>query len=266
MASYGYSSVTDKGFSAFARDLEEGVWKDISLKKYDVEGRVPAAPLIEAPRQAVWKLRARWSIADLDAALGFASAEQLAALDTEWDASQRALNLFLGSAAEDRDAATREAAGRLRQTLLKGAGIEQNTMSYDAEVDFGRYQISITSKAPLAADAKKVGLGAHLKRIDEATEALAKGIGRGPGQKRAPARSNRIREAMSGCTSTFNAIHDEIGWLLEHTPSGPLRDQLQALHAPFLALLERNPPRAQPAAEPEEAPPAAPVAGDPPTG
>lgn len=249
MPRYGYSSVTDKGFSAFSRDLDEGAWKDISVEKYDGEDRIPAALLVEAPRQVVWKLRARWSIAELDAALGFATAEQLAAFDDEWDAAQRALNFFLGSAAEDRDPAHREAAGRLRQSLLMGAGIEQTTLGYDAEVDFGRHQISMTSKAPLATDAMKVGIGPHLKRINDATEALAGGIGRGPGQKRSAARSIRIRDAMSGCTTTFNAVHDEIGWLIEHTPTGKAREQLQALHAPFLALLERHPPRTVQAGE-----------------
>ena len=43
MASYGYSFVTDKAFSAFARDLEQGAWKSVSIDKYDVPNRVPAA-------------------------------------------------------------------------------------------------------------------------------------------------------------------------------------------------------------------------------
>ncbi|WP_437894930.1 hypothetical protein [Sorangium sp. So ce124] len=252
MAAYGYSFVTDKAFSAFARDLEQGAWKGVSIDKYDVPNRVPAASLFEAPRPVVWKLRARWSIAALDEALGVASAAALAELDTEWDTAQRALHLFLASAAESKDPAQRDAAVRLRGALLAGAGTEQTQYAYDAEVDYGWHQVAVAGKAPLAADVKKVGAGAYLKRAEEATEALARGLGRTSGQKRAVARSKRIREAVVGCTQAFNAIHGELGWLIEHTPSGKQRDLLQALHAPFLALLERSPQRAPAAAAPEE--------------
>ncbi|WP_437585755.1 hypothetical protein [Sorangium sp. So ce1000] len=252
MAGYGYSYVTDKAFSAFARELEQGVWKSVSIEKYDVPNRVPAALLLEAPRPVVWKTRARWAIAELDGALGVASAAELAELDAEWDSSQRALHMFLGSAAEHREPAHRDAAVRLRGALLAGAGTEQAGYGYDAEVDFGWHQVAIAERAPLAADVKKVGAAAHLKRIEEATAALAKGLGRGPGQKRAAPRSKRVRETMVACRTAFNAIHEEIDWLIEHTPNGKHREHLEALRAPFLALLERNPPRALPATEEEK--------------
>ncbi|XXT17849.1 hypothetical protein WME94_47205 [Sorangium sp. So ce429] len=252
MAAYGYSFVTDKAFSAFARDLEQGAWKSVSIDKYDVPNRTPAALLLEAPKPVIWKARALWSIAALDDALGVASAAALAELDAEWDSAQRALHMFLGSAAESKDPAHRDAAVRLRGALLAGAGTEQTRYTYDAEVDYGWHQLSVAGKAPLAADVKKVGAGPHLKRIEEATEALAKGLGRSSGQKRAVARSKRIREAVVACTQAFNAIHDDIGWLTEHTPSGKHRELLEALHAPFLALLERSPQRAPAAAAPEE--------------
>ncbi len=56
MGSWGYGFVTDKGFSAFAADLNEGAWKEISIKKYDVPDRVPKELVFEAPRPVVWKL------------------------------------------------------------------------------------------------------------------------------------------------------------------------------------------------------------------
>ncbi|WP_437951744.1 hypothetical protein WME98_13815 [Sorangium sp. So ce296] len=254
MASYGYSFVTDKAFSAFSRDLEQGAWKSVSIAKYDVPNRVPTALLLEAPKPVIWKARALWSIATLDEALGVASAAALAELDTEWDAAQRALHLFLASAAESKDPAQRDAAVRLRGALLAGAGTEQTRYTYDAEVDYGWHQVAVAGKAPLAADVKKVGAGPHLRRVEEATEALAKGLGRSAGQKRAVARSKRIREAVAACTQAFNGIHDDIGWLIEHTPSGKQRELLEALHAPFLALLERSPQpqRGSAAAAPEE--------------
>jgi hypothetical protein len=245
MAGYGYGSVPDTGFSAFGQELTQGAWKDVDLKKGDEKKPIQAG-LLNAPRPVAWKLRTLWCIAALDDALG-ASAVQTAPLDAEWDAAQRAFDLFLLSAAEHNEAAVREAAGRLRKGVLSGAGAAQTKLDLDAEVDFGRQQLSRIAKAPFAADAAMIpGIDAHLQRIEAATEALAKGIGRGTGQKRPAAPSKRLREALSGCSTAFNAIHDDIAWHIEHTPSGKERDHLEALHAPFLALLERYPPRAAP--------------------
>jgi hypothetical protein len=244
MAGYGYSYVTAKGFVAFAHDLSEGAWKDISIKDYDAPDQIPTALLFEAPRPIVWKARASWAIARVLGALNAPSSEVLGTLDTEWDSAQRALNLFLGAAAEHSDPAHRDAALRLRPLLLAGAGAEQVKFDYDKEVDFGRSQIKMASEESVAADVKKVGAGAHLKRIEKATETFAAALGRGPGQKRASAPSKRLREAVSACSSAFNAIHDEMSWFLEHTPSGDARKQIEAQHAPFLALLDRNPPAA----------------------
>ncbi|WP_438031877.1 hypothetical protein [Sorangium sp. So ce204] len=247
MARYGYSFVPDRGFSAFSRDLDGGAWKDVSIKKYDTPDRMPPQ-LVEAPRPVAWKLRATWCIAALDEALGIASATELAALDAEWDAAQRALHHFVASAEEGEDAAVREAASRIRAVMLKGNGTEQTRLGYDPEVDFGRSQVA-AAKRSMEADLKKIGAGAHLKRIEKATEALARGIGRGGGEKRPGTRAKRLRAAISGCVTAFNAIHDEITWLLAHSaPGGKQRQQLEALHAPFLALLDRYPPPARSAA------------------
>jgi hypothetical protein len=92
------------------------------------------------------------------------------------------------------------------------------------------------------------------------------GIGRGPGRKRAAAPSKRLRDAVAACSTAFNVIHDEMAWLIEHTPPGKQRNYLEALHAPFLALLDRYPARpasgetehdteaAEPQGEPEPKP------------
>ena len=241
MARYGYSFVSDKGFIAFAHDLNEGAWKSISIEKYDVPDRMPSLSLVEAPRPVVWKLRAMWAIASLRDILGGASAEVLAQLDGDWDSAQRKLYHHLGSASEEKDAGKRAAVERLRGALLRGGGTGQTTLAYDDEVDFGRQQIALVRSEPLAADAKKVGLATIIKQIDEATEALAKGLGRGPGQKRSAPRSTRLREALTECSTAFNWIHQDLVWTAEHTPPGPARTLLDELLAPFAALLSRLP-------------------------
>jgi len=247
---YGYSFVSEKAYVGFSHDLKQGRWGDVPIKKLDTEDRKPKG-LLEAPRPVAWKLRATWSIADVLAALAIPDAEAIAKLDTEWDSSERALNHGIAAAEDDQDAAKQAAASRLRATLLLGQGTEQTKLGWDAEVDFGRQQALLTADGPLAADVKLLGLGPAMKRIQDATEALARGVGRGPGETRAPARSRRIRDATTACSTTFNVIHEELAWHIEHTPEGDDRTLLLELQKPFLALLERNPP---PAGAPKEGP------------
>jgi hypothetical protein len=145
MPAYGYSKVTDKAFSAFSLELEEGAWKAISIKKYVDAADWRPASLVDAPRPVVWKLRATWAISDLALALGVASAEVLAALDSDWDAGQRSFNSFVASAQDDAAPEVRAAAVRVGKTMLGGGGTAQTILSYDEEVDYGRNQIVIAS-------------------------------------------------------------------------------------------------------------------------
>lgn len=182
----------------------------------------------------------------------------LAQLDVDWDAGQRSFNSFTASAEDDADPEVRAAAERVRTAMLGGGGTAQTNLGYDDEVDYGRHQMVLASQEPLAADIKKIGAQKHVKRIAETTEALAKGLGRGPGERRAPTRSKRLREAMRACSTAFNVIHEDLEWLIEHTPPGKQREELEKLHAPFLALLERH-SGPEPSTDTAEEPPQEPV-------
>jgi hypothetical protein len=46
---------------------------------------------------------------------------------------------------------------------------------------------------------------------------------------------------MAACVTAFNSIHDDMAWLLDHLPPGKKREQVEALHKPFLELLKRYP-------------------------
>lgn len=240
MTRHGYGYVSEKGYMAFTHDLGEGAWASISILTHDnPEHRLPADPL-SVPPDIAWKLRATWAIAVLRDALG-ASPEVLAGFDARWDASQRKLFHILGAAASDHDKAIQDAAKRLKGALLSGNGTEQTTLSYDEEVDYGRNQVALMSSGPLVADVTLLGLAGMRDQISQVTEVLAQGIGRGPGEKRAPSRSRRIRAAVAGCATAFNGIHGELTWMIEHTPPGAVRTQLEAMLAPLQALLERYP-------------------------
>jgi hypothetical protein len=250
MAGYGYSYVTDKGFTSFARELSEGAWGGISIEIYDSEAVPPVArePLANTPVAVLWKLRAIWAIRGLVRALGIASAEELMRLDAEWDSSQRALNLALLTEAEHKEAERRAAAERLRASLLSGAGTSQTRLSYDKEVDFGYAQMTLVGKAPLAADAEVADLAPYLERIRDATLALATGLGREPGQTSTGSRARRIQKALPGCSTAFNAMHDELDWLIEHT-IGEDSARFEALRVPLVALIDRYPPRPKTSSE-----------------
>lgn len=237
---YGYGNVSEKGYMAFTHDLSEGAWASVDISTYDNPERLLPADPLQVPRDIELKLRATWAIATLRDALG-ASPEVLAGLDGRWDATQRKFNHILGAAAEDNNAAVREAAQRCRGALLEGNGIAQTIRTYDKEVDFGRNQVALMSSGPLVADVTLLDLAAIRAEIHQATEALAQGIGRAPGEKRDLPRFERIRATRAACATAFNGIHQDLCWLIEHTPAGAVRTQLEALLAPFEALLSRYP-------------------------
>lgn len=243
MAALGYSYVPEKGYVAFGQEMTEGAWKDVSIKKYDVaDRRLAAGVLLGMARPVLWKLRVTWVLGDLRVALGMATADVMLGLDGDWDRAQRRFHFTVAGAGEHPDPAVREAAARVRERLLLGNGTAQTNLGWDEEVDFGRQQLELAGEGRLAADIKRLGAGDHIAEIRKTTEALATGLGRGPGQKRAGARSQRVRESLVACSATFNAVHDEMAWIIDHTDPGTDRDQLVAFHAPFQALLDRYPP------------------------
>jgi hypothetical protein len=261
MATFGYGNVPDRAFVAFNRELDEGAWNDIVTKKYDDPAKESAAALLTAPPPIVWKLRLRFGIAAVIAALG---APSLAALDDAWDAAQRRLFHRIAAGVDDENRDVRDVADRLRLQLLAGTGTAQTQLDYDAEVDFGRQQIALTQEnGPLAADAKKLKLADALADVKKTTEALAQGLGRSSGEKRRPP-SKQLRDAVAECAAAFNGVHDEIEWFIRRTPKGADRDVLTALLSPLEALLSRNGPvapaapttPAAPAPEPPETKPA----------
>ena len=252
MAAFGYGNVKDRAFVAFERELDDGAWKDIATDAYDASAKENASVLLNAPLPVIWKLRLRMGIASVLATL---AAPNLGVLDNTWDASQRRLFHRIAVGIDDPNLAVRNAADRLFAGLLAGTGTAQTQLDYDAEVDFGRQQIALTREgSPLAADAKKLKLGDTLEDIDKATEALAKALGRGKGEKR-KSPSHQLRKAVSECASSFNGVHDDLAWMIERTPKGVERDRLEALLMPLEALLTRNPASGEAAAETSEATP-----------
>jgi hypothetical protein len=253
MAVYGYGNVSDRGFVAFERELEEGAWAEVITKKYEEPAKDNAAALLAAPQPIIWKLCLRSGIGAIVAALG---ATSLVELDDAWDAAQRRLFHRIALGIDDPDRAVRTVADRLRAGLLSGTGTAQTALGYDDEVDFGRQQLRLTGEnGPLAADAKKLKLGDALADIAKTTDALAKGLGRSSGEKR-KAPSKLLRDATAECAAAFNSVHEQITWFTSRTPAGPARDNLAALLAPMEALLERSkaPVGAAPAPKPDAPP------------
>jgi hypothetical protein len=248
MAARGYGNVPDRAFIAFERELEDSAWKSISTKKYDEPAKESAAALLNADPPVVWKVRLRSGIGAVLAALG---APALNTLDNAWDAAQRRLFHRIAAGIDDENRDVRDAADRLLAGLLSGTGTAQTQLDCNAEVDFGRHQIKLTTGGGhLAADAKKLKLADALADVQKTTEALAKALGRSSGEKRKPP-SRQLRDAVAECAASFNAVHDDLAWFISRTPRGSERDHLEALLAPFEALLARTTaaPVASPAPE-----------------
>lgn len=257
MAKNGYGSVDEKGFVSFGGALEEGAWKDVSIKKYDNDEMLAVSPFVSMPMAAICKLQGTWGIRALVQAM---SVGNTAELDQEWDAAQRSFAAGVASEEDHQEPAHRAAAGRIRTSMLDGAGTAQTQLDLDKEYDFGMKQLRLAEEKSLASDLKLTGLGPKLERIRTATAALREGAGGGPGKNRAPARWARIRDALQACSLTFNVVHDQLVWAIGATPSGPERDKLEQMLEPFQALLDRYPSStaaAAPAATPEKAAPAA---------
>lgn len=247
MAGLGYSNLTDRAFVGFEPELDKDAWNDISTKKYEEGAKDDAAVLIQAPLLVTCKLRLRFGIAGIVAAHG---ATSLVKLDNNWDATQRRLFHRIAVHVDDEIAENREAADRLFAQLLAGTGTAQTQLDFDAEVDWGQKQVRLTAKdGPLAADAKRLGLGDILAEVAKTTDALAAGLGRDTGAAR-KAPSRRLRDALAACAAAFNSVHELLSWFWENTPPGAERDKVAALLAPLERLLERNQTVAAPAKEP----------------
>ena len=149
------------------------------------------------------------SLAEIGDALSRTSRKpSLVELDGSWDSAQRRLFHRVAAGVDSEDTEVRAAADRLSAQILAGTGVAQTQYDFDAEVDFGLNQIALTQAGgALAADAKKLKLGDALADVEKATEALAKGIGRGTGDKRRPP-SRKLRSAIAECAASFNADHE----------------------------------------------------------
>ena len=242
--SNGYGAVTEDGFVSFELKLGEGAWHGVDTKGLTNTKGALAHGIEKVGALALCKLRIARAIADLVGAM--AGQSRANALDAAWDRLQDRLEAEIRVKATDEDPEVVAAAERARTVLLSGDGTEQKSFTYKDEVDFGRKQVKVAATKPFADDVALLGLGATIKRIGEATEALAEAVPAGDGGN-ARARSLQIRAAWTGCVTAFNGVHDDLVWMRDHTAPGVERERVIALLAPFEALLEDHRERSAPA-------------------
>jgi hypothetical protein len=252
--SYGYGSVSEQGFVAFEKSLEEGAWQAVETKRLLGADKLLAKGLDGLGVLAMGKLRVRGAIDALAQAL--AGQSSAGVLDTAWDRLQTRLDAELALKATDEDEGVVAAAKRARAVLLAGEGTAQTQFTHKDEVTFGRTQVRLAKTQPLAADVALLGVASTIARIGDATEALAKALG-GDGD-RALARSLQVRGAWTNCVAAFNGVHDDLAWLLANTAPGAEREKVSALLAPFERLLDDHKERGAPVAK-EKAPSDEPV-------
>jgi hypothetical protein len=231
--SHGYGALNESPFISFGKDLTEGEWASIEAGEWDA--RFLEDPLA-VPLGVASKIRLLWGIKNLISAK--AAADNLPQADKTWDSKQKRVFGKLILSSEDDDPAVREAAERLKVTLLKGGGLAQTTLGADEEVDFGREQLNLAAQPDVAADVRLTGLGPLLEEVRVATEDLATAVGRGSGkQRKAP--GERLRLALVACRIDFNGVHDDLDAALKRLGPGQPRDRIAALLQPLEQMLDR---------------------------
>lgn len=258
MSQPSFAHVSPEGFASFNTQLNEGDWALIDTSAWETANQSPAKALGDAPLLVFLKVRMKWSVSALIAALqGAASAKDL---DINWDNAQKQLNALLAAAAVSTDPSKREAAARLQKMLLSGAGEGQTKLKYQQEVDFGHKQALLVSQNPGAADIALLGLGNAMNDIAQATSALAAAIGHGEGPERP---SERQKLAASACSATFGFTAQTLAWLAANGLAGEEQNRAQRLRSSLVELAARYPaPTGNAAPNPAPVPPTPGGGGD----
>lgn len=230
MSQLSFAYVPQSGFAAFLSIVTSSPWTLIDSSAYEDSTQ----PLWNAPMLVVAKVRIQRTIHRLLVAMAGAGGAR--GCDQTWDSCQKQLDGLLGVYAESNDPAKRDAAKRLQNTLLLGAGVAQTLLRYQEEVDYGRKQVALVATGQGAADVALLGLGPMMNDIAVATEAFASVIGHG---ETVAAPHARRAKAVAECVITFGAVTESLEWLIEHGGNGPERDIAVAVHASLHDLAKR---------------------------
>ena len=104
----------------------------------------------------------------------------------------------------------------------------------------GREQVGMARREDTSEAIAALGLQGVMGRIERATEALARGLGRDrdSGPRLSPSQS--IRRATTACRSDLFNVYEQLEWALESEPSQARRSRIEGLMAPIKSLLQRQ--------------------------
>ena len=238
MAQASYSSVPKEAVVAFAKELEQGRWAEISVDPYQ-----GAADHLNVPVLPLLKMRMQRKLQEFTQALG-SSNSILQAADERWDASQRKLEARITLAEQDDSEELAAAGDRLRNSLLLGNGLAQTNLSYPEEVAFGYKQIGLlraekaenSSFASPKEDAALLGLGGLVAEIEARTLALEQAL---PKEGEDTNRFDQIKELYTECLNLLRSVHQELDLQKSSTANGETRHHINELKAPFMNLLNQ---------------------------
>lgn len=201
MSGYGYGQVSPTAFVAFLTTLGQGPWAQITPP-------TAGAGLAHAPWITVQKEQLRASVEGLAQAMSLAG-QEVAEADARWDAAQRQLHFALATAESSFDPQERQAAQRLRVTLLDRQQTAQTSLSYPDEVQFAHKLLDLAQREEARADLQALNLQPRVEQIRATTETLQAAI-----ERQGQARGVSISQAKSRCVGAFNAVHDQMEELL----------------------------------------------------
>lgn len=232
MSQQSFFHVPHAGFAAFAATLSTGPWAFVDTSAYEAQSGISWT----APSMVLVKLRLKHSVQSLLVAIS--GARNAKGCDRTWDACQKQLCTLLEAAAASTVPAKREAAKRLQQLLLLGAGEGQTKLRYQEEVDLGRIQLQLVAHGQAEADVELLGLDPVLAEIAAATDDLAMAIGHGVS---AVAPHVRRASAIADCVATFTWAAETLEWMTSRGVNGPEKDLAVMLLASLTDLASRYP-------------------------
>jgi hypothetical protein len=253
MSLKGYSFVSNEGFLAYPKDLSsDPLWAAVAPDPRPQPEVIDPADQLARPTLSAFKSFILCAVAQLEAVIK-GSATSATDADETYDRRQRQLGLDLESALLSDDPAHVSAAQALKEALIMGDGGQQVHLSYQREVDFGRQQVALAARADLAPLITLLSLAPRIAAIHDATERLALVIGRAD-QGPILASHKRIKLARTQCAATFNAVHLSLIALRNLSSTPTAHAHIDALLAPFIALLARHPRPTEPTTEPTPTP------------
>jgi hypothetical protein len=239
MSIYVFNRVSKDKLVTLSKSLGEGLWAEIDIKPYE-----DLSDHLEVPLLALLKLRLLHRATALTYIVSGTS-DALQKQDERWDAAQKRYVLKIMTAEADDDPSLQAAATRLRRATTLGDGLGQTKLDYEAEIAFGKKQLTLTSNKErtmdsipsLAEDLALINAESNMKEIKERTADFDKAIKQTIGDGEVTSRAVRIRLSVAEFVAELNDAHRELEKQISTSKKAEVKARLKALQDELRAAI-----------------------------